>query len=246
MKDAKSVEVLNKKKQFSIYIMANYFSNAGKTTLTKNMLVPRLPGAEVFAFEVLNTGYDEDEKTYSAEETRALLPKIMAARLTRDVIIDIGTSECRMVFRELESYKKFLSLVTAFIIPVTDDTKSINETLNTVGDIIENLDFDPKKIFVILNRISAYNMDKTSSFFERIAVDAKNKGYNFVDIPIQSDASVSVARKRGETIHSFSEIDYSSKIETGSEEICEMWIAQMTAASTNEQMGNVFDRIVKG
>jgi hypothetical protein len=105
--------------------------NVGKTTLAKNLFYPRLPGADIFEIESLNTGLklkSASIKSLRASSYGALVDSIM---LSESAIIDIGASNIEGVLKEMQELDGSHEDFDYFVIPVVKDRKIIEESVKT-------------------------------------------------------------------------------------------------------------------
>ena len=71
----------------------NFSGNVGKSTIARNLLAPRIPDAEVFAVETINSDGTEDE-TMKGKEFGDLLE---ALQLMDSAVVDLGASNIEAV-----------------------------------------------------------------------------------------------------------------------------------------------------
>lgn len=138
---------------YPIVMVANFSGNVGKTTLTKNMLAPHMPGVKIFAVEDINAGYNQGEAVQlSAEMTRTILENVMEASFEAPVIVDVGASNVSTFFRELTQYEGMEALIAKVIVPTEPSEKVQKDTVSTVRFLLDELHFDVDKIAVVINR----------------------------------------------------------------------------------------------
>lgn len=240
MKEAKLAN-----KQHPLVVVANYSGGIGKTAITNNLLVPRMPGVKVFGIETVNSGY-EGKKAYSGDEARAVLTQVLVAMQTGPVIIDVGASNADRFFDELAKLKPILSKVTAFLVPTIPQPRVITDTLNTIQDIIEKLDVPAEKIFVVFNKVPS--KIKVEEAFAGLLKTAKSLKFNCIEQTIDLDETFVDANKMKKTIDEIAnDIDYLEALSTVGPELLEhyseMSIMQINARDLQRKMDAIFDKL---
>jgi hypothetical protein len=147
--------------------------NVGKTTLAKNLFYPRLPGADIFEIETLNTGLklkSASIKSLRASSYGALVDSIM---LSESAIIDIGASNIEGVLKEMQELDGSHEDFDYFVIPVVKDRKIIEESVKTAL-LLSGLGVPGEKIKMVFNRFPK-DMDLQEVFGQvfKIANDGK-------------------------------------------------------------------------
>lgn len=137
-----------------IVMVANFSGNVGKTTLTKNLLLPNMPDVSIFAVEDVNAGYNQGEAVQlSAEQTQAILEQVIEASFATPVIVDVGASNVSNFFAALASYENMQDFISKVVVPTEPSDKVQTDTISTLHYLTEKLGFDADKISIILNKI---------------------------------------------------------------------------------------------
>lgn len=129
----------------------NISGNVGKTTIAKNLLYPRLPGAEIFEIESVNTGIQLKSakiKTLRASSYSAMIDKLM---LVQSAIVDVGASNIEGFLKEMQELAGSHEDIDYFLIPCVKDEKIIKETVKTAL-LLAGLGVPGEKIKVVFNR----------------------------------------------------------------------------------------------
>ncbi|MDO8416502.1 MAG: hypothetical protein Q7S87_09855 [Agitococcus sp.] len=141
---------------YPIVMLCSFSGNIGKSTLTKNLLSPYIPGAKIFAVEDVNAGYNQGEAVQlSAERTQAILELVIEASLSSPVLVDVGASNVSNFFAALAEYDGVNEFIAKVIVPTEPSEKVQTDTLSTLHYLIEKLGFDSGKIVLVLNKIPA-------------------------------------------------------------------------------------------
>lgn len=138
-----------------IIMVSNFSGNVGKTTLTKNLLLPNLPNAKVFAVEDVNAGYTQGEAVQlSAAQTQEILEQVIESSFSNPVIVDVGASNVSNFFAALSTYDNMQEFITKVVVPSEPSEKVQTDTISTLHYLIESLGFAPEKISVVLNKVN--------------------------------------------------------------------------------------------
>jgi len=133
----------------------NSSGNVGKSTITKELLAPRLRGCLIVEVETINdsnisnpnlniTKYDVND------EVDDLYFKMLESE---NVVVDIGASNIAAFFEKVTQFEGFLTIFDYFVIPsVASDTKIIKDTIKTTN-FLKSLDIEDEKIKIILNKV---------------------------------------------------------------------------------------------
>lgn len=131
--------------------------NVGKTTITQQMLKPRLPEFDIIRVESLNDEGDATGDKISAENFTKMIEKII---MSDDILVDVGASNAEMLYNKIENeFPTALEDIDSFLIPVAPDAKQETDTINTINTLFD-LGVDKSKIKVILNFMSAQKLKK--------------------------------------------------------------------------------------
>lgn len=138
-----------------IIMVANFSGNVGKTTLTRNLLVPNIEGVKVFAVEDVNAGYNQGEAvTLSAEQTQSILEQVIEQSFKSPVIVDVGASNVFNFFQALAGYENMAEFITRVVVPTEASEKVQVDTYKTLEYLVNDLGFDESRISLIFNKVS--------------------------------------------------------------------------------------------
>jgi hypothetical protein len=132
----------------------SFTGKAGKSTLTNNLLVPRMPGAQIFRLETINesgfSGSDELKmKGRDLEKLQKELTKVKSA------VVDVGASNVESFIlalsQEADSHLDF----DCFIVPIIAKSAAqaeLSEAIKTLT-VLSGMGIPPEKIKVVFNRL---------------------------------------------------------------------------------------------
>ena len=142
----------------------NFSGNVGKTTICNALLIPRIEDAEVFRIETINSDGSSEAEKISAHEYGSLLRSI---EMADSCVIDVGSSNIEVFISKMFAFKNSHEEIDYIIIPVTPDSKQIDDTISVYEFLIEK-GVDSSKIKVILNRVerNIYSPNKELDYFK--------------------------------------------------------------------------------
>ena len=188
-----------------IIMVCNFSGNVGKTTLTKNLLLPNIGDVQIFAVEDVNAGYHQGEAVQlSAEQTQEILEQVVAASFTRPVVVDVGASNVSTFFSALAGYEGMQEYITKVVVPTEPSEKVQTDTVSTLNFLIDNLGFDPNKIALVLNKVPA--KIPVDSIYGKLSNSAAELGV-FVAGHVPESDTFQIAANLGKTIHELAAMD---------------------------------------
>lgn len=110
----------------------NFSGNVGKTTVSANLLKPRMGNAPVYAIESLNsdpTGEGTGVETMRGRRYGELQERLMTFD---DAIVDVGASNVEEFLKLMQQYHGSHEEFDYFIIPVVKERKQLADTINTI------------------------------------------------------------------------------------------------------------------
>jgi len=162
----------------------NFSGNTGKSTLTKNFLVPQIPNCKRISIEDLNEGDGKSEIDIGANMFRQVATELNVADDECNFAIDIGASAAKAMLAHFATLRTTRDDIDFWVVPVTPSIKQRADTINTVKALI-SIGVDPIKIIVIANNIvdtALFNGD-----FSMIQVAAKDLGFNMCSQAVLSN-----------------------------------------------------------
>jgi len=133
-------------------VTINYTGTVGKTTISANLLSPRMAGAPIYAIESINETAENlglDVEKLRGDKFRELFKKLM---LEDNAIVDVGASNVEDFMANLEGFEEAHEEIDYYIVPVTPGTKEQQETL-TLIDSLAAMGIPAEKIRIIFNRV---------------------------------------------------------------------------------------------
>lgn len=151
----------------------NFSPNVGKTTVAKNLLLPRLPLSYV-AIESIHDNADVHKRDtiITANDYPALAHRLLAEE---NLLVDIGSSQIEKLLHYLKMYVGSHEDFAYFILPMTSDIKSQLETQKTL-QALQELGVQSDNIRLIFNKSEASDTTALWSEFREAIHIADNFG----------------------------------------------------------------------
>ena len=126
----------------------NFSGNVGKSTITRHLLAPRLPGARVIAVESINAdeGQEHSLRGFQFGELQEYLQAV------DDVVVDIGASNVEELMRLMHRYRESHEEFDCFIVPTVPPPKQQQDTIATLADL-HAVGVPPDRIQIIFNMV---------------------------------------------------------------------------------------------
>ena len=126
----------------------NFSGNVGKSTVTRHLLAPRLPGARVIAVESINAdeGQEQSLRGFQFGELQEYLQAV------DDVVVDIGASNVEELMRLMHRYRESHEDFDCFIVPTVPPPKQQQDTIATLVDL-HAVGVQPDRIQIIFNMV---------------------------------------------------------------------------------------------
>jgi MinD-like ATPase involved in chromosome partitioning or flagellar assembly len=111
----------------------SFSGNVGKSTITRHLLAPRLPGARVIAIESINADDGQAQvqsmRGFQFGELQEYLQSV------DDVVVDIGASNVEELMRLMHLYQGSHEEFDCFIVPTVPPLKQQQDTIATLVDL---------------------------------------------------------------------------------------------------------------
>jgi len=126
----------------------SFSGNVGKSTITRHLLAPRLPGVRVIAVESINAdeGQSHSLRGFQFGELQEYLQSV------DDVVVDIGASNVEELMRLMHRYRDSHEEFDCFIVPTVPPLKQQQDTIATLVDL-HTVGVEPDRIQVIFNMV---------------------------------------------------------------------------------------------
>ncbi|AXT95635.1 hypothetical protein C0159_01705 [Moraxella catarrhalis] len=167
----------------------NFSPNVGKTTVAKNLLLPRLPLSYV-AIESIHDNADVHKRDtiITTNDYPALAHRLLAEE---NLLVDIGSFQIEKLLHYLKMYVGSHEDFAYFILPMTSDIKSRLETQKTL-QALQKLGVQSDNIRLIFNKSEASDTTALWPEFREAVYLADNFGIvrptvGMVNNPIYSE-----------------------------------------------------------
>jgi hypothetical protein len=132
--------------------VTNFSGNVGKTTVSGELLKPRMKNPRMFSVESINSGIDSngiEVEKIKGKKYGELLDELM---MTESAIVDIGASNVEDFFKLMQQYHGSHEEFDYFVIPVVKESKVQIDTVNTIRSL-QKLGIDKNRIRMIFNKV---------------------------------------------------------------------------------------------
>lgn len=232
--------------------VVNFSGNVGKSTLSRQLLEPRIPGCKRFTVETINSDEkkDDDIEPISAQEFSELNEYLLSLP---SYIVDIGSSNIEGVMEIMKQYRGSHNDFDYFVVPVLMEEKIQRDCISTINDLLK-MGVPGSKIKVILNRFDLKKRLKVENVFAPIFAfqsdlkEPKKFWANKNAVVYESDAFAR-AKALGKSIAELANdpTDYRAMLASISleevqkrEEVTKVLMAQRIAMSTQDNLDDVF------
>jgi hypothetical protein len=131
-----------------IIAVLNRSGNAGKTTIATQLLMPRMPAAELITIESINADDGADDLLIGRQYDEIAVRMMVA----ENAVLDIGASNIESFMGQLRRHAKSAVNIDLFLVPTTKVHKVQRDTIRTIQDLVD-LDVPPRNISVIFNML---------------------------------------------------------------------------------------------
>lgn len=131
--------------------VVNLAGAVGKTTLSKNLFVPNLPGAKRVEVENTNAGDGVADASVKSKQFKALASELFV--MPGHFVLDIGASVIETIAKELEYLDDLVQVIDLWVIPTTVQGRMQADSAETAKLLVKTLGVDPSKIFLLPNRV---------------------------------------------------------------------------------------------
>ncbi|MCG5076306.1 StbB family protein [Paraburkholderia silviterrae] len=198
--------------------IVNCSGNVGKTTVTRELLAPRMPHMSVRQVESINTDDSAGPRVEVMIAARfdELHGELM---LGRALLVDIGASNVEEYLNRLDSSEGAQEDYTCFIVPVEPESKQMKDTMKTIN-LLADLGVDPKRIRVLLNKVELVKSEAREVTLRRLFGQLFELHEHDASFWLNHDALVpkndvfTLAAAAGRTIHDIATdgVDYKAQL----------------------------------
>ncbi len=130
----------------------NFSGNVGKTTVARQLLAPRLAGAQEICVETINTGDADSGGTaerWKGKEFGSLQEQLMQID---SAIVDIGASNVEEFIKLMAQFDGSHAEFDYYVVPVVREKKQQTDSVNTIKTLAR-IGVAPERIRVVFNRV---------------------------------------------------------------------------------------------
>lgn len=128
----------------------NFSGNAGKSTISRHLLAPRMNNAAVIPVETINS--DDTEDTALNLKGRQFAELMEALAVMDDAVVDVGASNVESFIAQMKDYRGSHEDFDYFVVPTVPKKKQIRDTIATI-DTLREIGVPADKIRVVFNMV---------------------------------------------------------------------------------------------
>lgn len=152
----------------------NFSGNAGKSTVARHLLAPRMGNAPIIPVETINSD-ETDEAKVDAISGKEFDELIETISLLDSVVVDVGASNVETFINKMSQYRGSHEDFDLFVIPTVPKTKQIRDTISTI-ETLREMGVPANKIRVVFNMIE-YDQDIERVFSSLFLYQSKYKSF---------------------------------------------------------------------
>ncbi|CAG1012111.1 hypothetical protein BURK2_04440 [Burkholderiales bacterium] len=126
----------------------NFSGNVGKTTVSRHLLAPRIPGCQLIAVESINA--DDGQPVTIRGRQFAQLHEFLQS--VDNVVIDIGASNVEELLKLMRRYRDSQEDFDGFIVPTVPARKQQQDTAATLAELAR-IGVPPTRLRVVFNQV---------------------------------------------------------------------------------------------
>ena len=130
----------------------NFSGNVGKTTVAGQLLKPRMPEAQIFSIESINSGADADGLDVDKMKGNKYAELIKKITKLDSAIIDVGASNVEDFLKLMQQHAGSHEDFDYFLIPTAKEKKVQMDTINTIQSL-KNIGIEKEKILLVFNKL---------------------------------------------------------------------------------------------
>jgi hypothetical protein len=127
----------------------NFSGNVGKTTISRHLLLPRIPGAELIAIESINADDSHQGQSLRGKQFGELQEYMQTVD---SVIVDIGASNVEDLMALMRRYRGSHEDFDCFVVPTVAALKQQQDTMATLAELARS-GIPPERLKVVFNMV---------------------------------------------------------------------------------------------
>lgn len=145
----------------------SFSGSCGKTTISGQLLKPRIKDAEIYSIESFNSGLENDGVEAEKIAAKQFVEIISNVTIAENAILDVGASNISEFLKLMTQYKNSHEEIDYFVVPTIKEKKTQIDTINLI-ETLNGIGIKPKKIIVILNKVDIEEAESVAKDFEMI------------------------------------------------------------------------------
>lgn len=231
---------------FKKIAVLNFSGNVGKSTLSKHLLAPMMPGAAVVSVETINADA-ASEQTIKGAQFGQLQEDML---LEDSVIVDVGSSNVEEFLALMKQYRGSHEDFDLYVVPCVPAQKQQKDTVECVRALAK-LGIPAKKIRIVFNLVPPG--EDVRKVFAPLIAFAENEGLALVsaDAAVIESELFAKVRNSGRSIAELADDPTDFKAEIAQAKTAEkktalaaQLSAKRLAQGVRENLGEVYSALV--
>lgn len=155
--------------------LINFSGNVGKSTISRHLMAPRIPGADIIAVETINSD-GNDSEALKGKQFRDLIEALMVMDAA---VVDIGASNVEDVMQLMRQYDGSHDVFDYFVVPVVPTMKQQRDTIATISELAD-IGVPASKIRTVFNQVEPDD-DMARTFASIIKFHKAEKAFTLIE-----------------------------------------------------------------
>lgn len=157
----------------SYAMVLNFSGNSGKSTISDNMLAPRMDNAEIIRIETINAHEGDDAENLKGKEYGQIIEGIP---LFNNAVVDVGSSNVQDIMTLMGQYAGSHEIFDYFVVPAVARPKQIKDTISTI-EALSDIGVPPEKIRLVFNMVEDEDVNLEKEFHALFAYHAAEQKF---------------------------------------------------------------------
>ena len=141
-------------------VVINNSGNSGKSTVSDNLLMPRMENAKMIRIESINSHDGDADENMTGKQYGDIVNGIV---IYDNAVVDVGSSNVEVWQRFMRQYKGSHEIWDNYIVPVVPSNKQMVDTIATI-EALSEMGVPPEKIRLIFNKVESEDVELEKAF----------------------------------------------------------------------------------
>ncbi len=224
----------------------NFSGNVGKTTISGQLLKPRMGDAPIYSIESINAGADSDGLKVEKMKGKKFGTLIDELMLIDSAVVDVGASNVEDFLKLMQQHSGSHEDFDYFVIPLVKEKKVQADTINTIR-ALSKIGIERKRIRMVFNKVDTDDSIE-DEFAAVIGLAAVEKSFTLnLDAVIYANEAFEKLKTVGKSLSDIAAdaVDYRSQLRTAvtddeKEKCVQMIGLKRLTITANKNLDDVF------